>query len=49
MEYKISEKTANEILQYLGTRPYAEVYTLIAALRNIQPIETPQTENTETK
>jgi hypothetical protein len=30
---KLSEKTVNQILGYLGTRPYQEVFTLVEAIQ----------------
>jgi hypothetical protein len=30
---KLSEKTVNQILGYLGTRPYQEVFTLIETIQ----------------
>jgi len=33
--YKIDEKLLNTVIQYLGTRPFAEVYQLIAELQKL--------------
>lgn len=37
-KFEISEQLANAILQYLASRPYAEVYQLVAALQKIEEI-----------
>lgn len=39
MEYKIDEKLLNGILQYLATRPYAEVHQAISALQGLEQIK----------
>lgn len=39
MEYKISEKLAETLLQYLATKPYAEVFQLVEALQKLEKIE----------
>jgi hypothetical protein len=33
MDIKLSEKTVNQVLGYLGTRPYQEVFVLIDAIQ----------------
>ena len=33
MNIKLSEKTVNQILGYLGTRPYQEVFILIETIQ----------------
>lgn len=38
MEYKINEELLNATIQYLGTRPYAEVYKLITALQGLEKV-----------
>jgi len=35
--YLITEEIANALLQYLGTRPFAEVNNLIQALQTVTP------------
>ena len=37
--YKLSEEMLNELLKYLGSRPYAEVYQVIAALSKLEKVE----------
>lgn len=52
MKLQLPIETANQILGYLGTRPYQEVFQLIAAMQEaakppeapVEP-EAPQTEN----
>ena len=37
--YKLPEETINQILEYLGNRPYKEVSQLIAEIyKNVKPI-----------
>lgn len=38
MEYKINEELLNATIQYLGTRPYAEIYKLIAELQKLEKL-----------
>lgn len=35
----IEEKFANEIIKYLASRPYIEVYNLIAGMQGLQKFE----------
>jgi len=37
-EFVISENVAQVILEYLASRPYREVFELIAALQSIKPL-----------
>lgn len=37
--YKINEQLANMILQYLASRPYAEVWQMIQALQSVEKVE----------
>ena len=37
-EFVISENVAQAILEYLASRPYREVFELIAALQSIKPL-----------
>lgn len=39
MQYKIDEKLAQSILNYLGTRPYAEVFQLVMKLQQLEQID----------
>jgi hypothetical protein len=38
MNYTLSEEVLNATLQYLGSRPYTEVSSLISAIREAQPV-----------
>ena len=38
-EYKIKEQVLNTVLQYLASKPYAEVYQLITELQRVEPVE----------
>lgn len=42
--YKISEQLANIILQYLASRPYAEVWQMIQALQSVEKVEDTETQ-----
>lgn len=48
MNYKIKEEVAHALLNYLITRPYAEVHELVKALQSIEPIKE-MTENKNQK
>ena len=37
--FKIEEQLANAVLQYLASRPYGEVFQLIAALTKLEKVE----------
>jgi len=37
--FKISKEERQKLLSYLQNRPYAEVYTLIALIVGLRPIE----------
>ena len=39
MNFEISEELANQLVQYLAGRPYAEVFRLIAALQKLEEAE----------
>ena len=41
-EIKLSTQLVNGILQYLGTRPYAEVFQLIEAIQKEAKDQQPQ-------
>ena len=46
MKLQLPIETANQLLGYLGTRPYQEVYQLIAAMQEAaKPPEAPKEEN----
>jgi hypothetical protein len=42
MNYVISQELLNGLIQYLATRPYAEVAQAIDALRQLQPVDKPE-------
>ena len=45
MKLQLPIETANQILGYLGTRPYQEVFQLIAAMQEAaRPPEAPEAE-----
>lgn len=37
-QFSIGEELAQAILSYLATRPYQEVFRLIAALQQLKPV-----------
>jgi hypothetical protein len=45
MHFEISEELANKILQYLGQRPFVEVYQLIGQLQQLKKCECVNKEN----
>lgn len=46
MKLHIDIETINQVLGYLGTRPYQEVYSLIQAIQEAaKPPEAPKVEN----
>jgi hypothetical protein len=45
MNFEISKELAQAILNYLITKPYVEVSTLIEELKKIKPIENNEKEN----
>lgn len=44
-EIKLSTQLANSILQYLGSRPYQEVFQLIEAIQNEVKAQAPVKED----
>lgn len=38
----IDLKTAEAVVNYLATRPYVEVFQLIAAMQQLQPLPAPE-------
>ena len=40
----IALKTAEAVVNYLAARPYIEVFQLIAAMQQFQPLPAPETE-----
>ena len=46
--FQIDEKLANAILNYLATRPYAEVFQMVELMRQLKKIDGPEkTEKTD--
>lgn len=39
MNFKINEKVLQDVLNYLATRPYVEVYQFLAILTRLEKIE----------
>ncbi len=39
MKFELPKELGDVILQYLGSRPYGEVFKLIQALQQLKPIE----------
>ena len=39
MNYKVDEVLLQAILNYLGTKPYQEVYQLVQAIQACQPVD----------
>ncbi len=37
--YVITQENAQKIMDYIGSRPYKEVFQLVAILQNLVPIE----------
>lgn len=42
----IGEQLAKALLQYLGSKPYVEVFQLVAALQGIPPEQKPEIKET---
>ena len=47
--FKISQDDRSKILKYLSTRPYAEVFQLVAMLVGLKPVENSKDKNSEDK
>ena len=47
--FKISQEERTQLLNYLKNRPYAEVFTLIALVVGLKPIENSKDKKVETK
>ena len=46
MKLQLPIETANQLLGYLGTRPYQEVYQLIQAIQEAaKPVDAPKAED----
>lgn len=43
-EFIINSQLAQAVLNYLATRPYAEVWEMIAQITQLQPVTTPEQE-----
>ena len=43
--FKISQDDRSKILKYLSTRPYAEVFQLVAMLVGLKPLENSKDKN----
>ncbi len=40
--FKLPQQLGQEVLNYLVTRPYADVYKLVAALQSLEILEEPK-------
>ena len=47
--FKISQEERQKLLNYLKNRPYQEVFTLIALILGLQPVEKSKDKNSENK
>ena len=47
--FKISQEDRSKILKYLSTRPYAEVFQLVAMLVGLKPMENGKDKKEEPK
>ena len=45
--FKISQEERQKLLNYLKGRPYEEVFTLIALIVGLKPVENSKKENSE--
>lgn len=45
MEFKVTLDQINKVLQYLGSKPYSEVYEIINMISKFPAIETPEQES----
>jgi hypothetical protein len=49
MNFLITEKERNALLEYLSQRPWREVYQAMTALQNLPPVETDDDRSTRTE
>ena len=47
--FKISQEERQNLLNYLKNRPYQEVFTLIALIVGLKPVENSKDKNSEDK
>ena len=47
--FKITQEERQKLLNYLKNRPYAEVFTLIALVVGLKPVENSKDKNSEDK
>ena len=47
--FKISQEERQKLLNYLKNRPYAEVFTLIALVVGLKPVENNKDKNSDNK
>ena len=47
--FKISQEERQKLLNYLKNRPYQEVFTLIALIVGLKPVENSKDKNSENK
>ena len=47
--FKISQEDRQKLLNYLKNRPYQEVFTLIALIVGLKPVENNKDKNSEDK
>ena len=47
--FKLSDEQRKTLLKYLSSRPYAEVFQLVAMLVGLKPVENSKDKNSEDK
>lgn len=42
MNYKITQELGNQLIAYLSTQPFSQVYQLIQSLQHLEPLDQPE-------